>query len=195
MFFCVLCLSFSVEETFKLFSHFPPPPDDPHLQLLRAAVVSLAVFVGKIKTLFRDDSKLSTSLFFFHFSIFMLILSSKNCLQSDFLSRVCSLLVQENAGLVVPWLIGLLTFISFEALGLVYANVLKDQIFGVSVQRFMEIETEAGMSLSSRASTLIINSHQFHFYVTLSHLSSLRSILIISVEQNWCFSSPGSYLM
>lgn len=39
---------------------------------------------------------------------------------------------QENAGLVVPWLIGILTFISFEALGLVYANVLKDQIFGVS---------------------------------------------------------------
>lgn len=38
---------------------------------------------------------------------------------------------QENAGLVVPWLIGILTFISFEALGLVYANVLKDQIFGV----------------------------------------------------------------
>lgn len=42
------------------------------------------------------------------------------------------LLFQENAGLVVPWLIGILTFISFEALGLVYANVLKDQIFNVS---------------------------------------------------------------
>ena len=38
---------------------------------------------------------------------------------------------QENSSLCVPWLIGILTFISFEALGLVYANVLKDQIFGV----------------------------------------------------------------
>ncbi|XP_070506735.1 uncharacterized protein [Chironomus tepperi] len=36
----------------------------------------------------------------------------------------------ENAGLVVPFVIGMLTFMSFEALGLVYANVLKDQIFG-----------------------------------------------------------------
>jgi hypothetical protein len=42
-----------------------------------------------------------------------------------------SSLSQENAGLVVPFLIGMLTFMSFEALGLVYANVLKDQIFGV----------------------------------------------------------------
>lgn len=36
---------------------------------------------------------------------------------------------------MVPWLIGILTFISFEALGLVYANVLKDQIFGVSFRQ------------------------------------------------------------
>lgn len=55
-------------------------------------------------------------------------------------TSLSSLFLQENAGLVVPWLIGLLTFISFEALGLVYANVLKDQIFGVSREkRFMEI--------------------------------------------------------
>jgi len=43
-----------------------------------------------------------------------------------------AIFIQENAGLLVPWLIGILTFISFEALGLVYANVLKDQVFGVS---------------------------------------------------------------
>lgn len=44
---CVLCLSFSVEETFKLFSHFPPPPVDPHLQLLRAAVLCRWQFLWK----------------------------------------------------------------------------------------------------------------------------------------------------
>jgi hypothetical protein len=44
---------------------------------------------------------------------------------------------QENAGLVVPFVIGMLTFMSFEALGLVYANVLKDQIFGVMKCAFM----------------------------------------------------------
>jgi hypothetical protein len=49
----------------------------------------------------------------------------------------CSASFQENSGLVVPWLIGILTFISFEALGLVYANVLKDQIFGV--RRLLEV--------------------------------------------------------
>ncbi|KAL7031433.1 hypothetical protein ACKWTF_007013 [Chironomus riparius] len=43
----------------------------------------------------------------------------------------------ENAGLVVPFVIGMLTFMSFEALGLVYANVLKDQIFGVMKCVFM----------------------------------------------------------
>lgn len=98
--------------------------------------------------------------------------------------------MQENAGLVVPWLIGLLTFISFEALGLVYANVLKDQNLGVSMKRFMEIEITTfsryyptldcfeKMSLSSGTETLIINSHQIYFYVVPF------SISIISVEQN-----------
>ncbi|CAO1378651.1 unnamed protein product [Diamesa hyperborea] len=36
----------------------------------------------------------------------------------------------ENAGLVVPWIIGILTFMSLEAVAMMYGNVLRDHIFG-----------------------------------------------------------------
>jgi hypothetical protein len=60
------------------------------------------------------------------------VFSRKTTTRSVWFANFFVYSLQENAGLVVPWLIGILTFISFEALGLVYANVLKDQIFGVS---------------------------------------------------------------
>ncbi|CAO1399485.1 unnamed protein product [Diamesa serratosioi] len=36
---------------------------------------------------------------------------------------------KENAGLVVPWIIGFLTFMALEAVAMVYSNVLRDHIF------------------------------------------------------------------
>lgn len=65
---------------------------------------------------------------------------------------------QENAGLVVPWLIGILTFISFEALGLVYANVLKDQIFGVS-------ETSIRQSCRSLRRLSLTHNFRHHLWI------------------------------
>lgn len=39
---------------------------------------------------------------------------------------------QENIGLVVPWMLGVLTFMSLEAVATVYQNILRDHINGVS---------------------------------------------------------------
>lgn len=85
---------------------------------------------------FRQNLRNLSSFFFEHFLFISQTLSRKVllfALKSSIFSENFESF-QENAGLVVPWLIGILTFISFEALGLVYANVLKDQIFGVSSQ-------------------------------------------------------------
>jgi hypothetical protein len=39
---------------------------------------------------------------------------------------------QENAGLVVPWIIGFITFMALEAVAMVYSNVLRDHVNRVS---------------------------------------------------------------
>jgi hypothetical protein len=41
-------------------------------------------------------------------------------------------LSQENVGLVIPWMVGILTFMSLEAVSTVYLNILRDHINGVS---------------------------------------------------------------
>lgn len=38
---------------------------------------------------------------------------------------------QENIGLVIPWMVGILTFMSLEAVSTVYLNILRDHINGV----------------------------------------------------------------
>jgi hypothetical protein len=40
--------------------------------------------------------------------------------------------LKENIGLVIPWMLGLLTFMSLEAVATVYANILRDHINDVS---------------------------------------------------------------
>jgi hypothetical protein len=35
---------------------------------------------------------------------------------------------QENCGLVVPWIIGFITFMALEAVAMVYSNVLRDHV-------------------------------------------------------------------
>lgn len=42
-------------------------------------------------------------------------------------------LFQENAGLVVPWIIGFITFMALEAVAMVYSNVLRDHVNKVSL--------------------------------------------------------------
>jgi hypothetical protein len=42
---------------------------------------------------------------------------------------------QENAGLVVPWIIGFITFMALEAVAMVYSNVLRDHVNRVRVLR------------------------------------------------------------
>uniref|UniRef100_A0A336LX46 CSON002828 protein n=1 Tax=Culicoides sonorensis TaxID=179676 RepID=A0A336LX46_CULSO len=35
---------------------------------------------------------------------------------------------QENSGLVVPWILGFITFMALEAVAMVYSNVLRDHV-------------------------------------------------------------------
>jgi hypothetical protein len=35
---------------------------------------------------------------------------------------------QEKSGLVVPWIIGFITFMALEAVAMVYSNVLRDHV-------------------------------------------------------------------
>lgn len=39
---------------------------------------------------------------------------------------------QENSGLVVPWILGFITFMALEAVAMVYSNVLRDHVNRVS---------------------------------------------------------------
>lgn len=39
---------------------------------------------------------------------------------------------RENAGMVVPWIVGMLTFMALEAVTMVYSNVLRDHVNRVS---------------------------------------------------------------
>lgn len=43
---------------------------------------------------------------------------------------------QENSGLVVPWIIGFITFMALEAVAMVYSNVLRDHVNRVSGYSF-----------------------------------------------------------
>lgn len=114
---------------------------------------------------------------------------------------------QENAGLVVPWLIGILTFISFEALGLVYANVLKDQIFGVSISLSLSYgfsttrdeSTKDFLTSQRRCQTHANKSDKRNYFgdknfYDLNLLSPslprrlTTSTLMFSARPNWCSS-------
>jgi hypothetical protein len=52
-------------------------------------------------------------------------LSSSPCRS---LTAVCLCILQENSGLVVPWIIGFITFMALEAVAMVYSNVLRDHV-------------------------------------------------------------------
>jgi hypothetical protein len=51
----------------------------------------------------------------------------------SFWSR-CFFVLQENSGLVVPWIIGFITFMALEAVAMVYSNVLRDHVNRVRAQ-------------------------------------------------------------
>lgn len=42
-------------------------------------------------------------------------------------------LFQENISLVIPWVIGFITFMALEAVSMVYSNVLRDHVNKVSI--------------------------------------------------------------
>ena len=44
------------------------------------------------------------------------------------LTPLCLCVFQENSGLVVPWIIGFITFMALEAVAMVYSNVLRDHV-------------------------------------------------------------------
>ena len=48
---------------------------------------------------------------------------------------------QENSGLVVPWIIGFITFMALEAVAMVYSNVLRDHVNRVC--GFLELRSAA----------------------------------------------------
>lgn len=60
-----------------------------------------------------------------------LILST---LTISFLSMSIHIAVQENSALVVPWIIGFITFMALEVVAMVYSNVLRDHVNRVSIQ-------------------------------------------------------------
>jgi len=41
-------------------------------------------------------------------------------------------LFQERVSLIVPWIVGLITFMALEAVAIVYSNVLRDHVNKVS---------------------------------------------------------------
>lgn len=69
---------------------------------------------------------------------------------------------QENIGLVIPWMVGVLTFMSLEAVSTVYLNILRDHINGVNI---------ASKSFFARTS---INSRSIPFYSTLMDSVKLK---------------------
>jgi hypothetical protein len=46
-----------------------------------------------------------------------------------------ALLFQERVSLIVPWIVGLITFMALEAVAIVYSNVLRDHVNKVSCKR------------------------------------------------------------
>lgn len=53
--------------------------------------------------------------------------------------------LQENIGLVIPWMVGILTFMSLEAVSTVYLNILRDHINGV--RKYFTISAPAMFAL------------------------------------------------
>jgi len=43
-------------------------------------------------------------------------------------------LFQERVSLIVPWIVGLITFMALEAVAIVYSNVLRDHVNKVSYE-------------------------------------------------------------
>jgi len=43
-------------------------------------------------------------------------------------------LFQERVSLIVPWIVGLITFMALEAVAIVYSNVLRDHVNKVSCE-------------------------------------------------------------
>lgn len=83
-----------------------------------------------------------------------MVIEAKISIQLWELSRFC-FGPQENIGLVIPWMVGILTFMSLEAVSTVYLNILRDHINGVNI------------ASKSSSGTIPINSRSIPFYSTL----------------------------
>lgn len=64
------------------------------------------------------------------------LISLNNNSNMEYISHFFFFIQQENIGLVIPWMLGVLTFMSLEAVATVYANILRDHINGVSFRLF-----------------------------------------------------------
>jgi hypothetical protein len=63
----------------------------------------------------------------------------------------CLCVFQENSGLVVPWIIGFITFMALEAVAMVYSNVLRDHVnrVCVSLTSLSELRSSANKQVHS----------------------------------------------
>lgn len=61
--------------------------------------------------------------------------------------NLSSLSFQENSSLVVPWILGFITFMALEAVAMVYSNVLRDHVNRVSITRifYARIKLPSGL--------------------------------------------------
>lgn len=91
---------------------------------------------------FRKTQNLSFKLFYWFLSCFCNPIKTEikdqaellNCTPAHPFYKITALfLCQENIGLVIPWLVGILTFMSLEAVSTVYLNILRDHINGASL--------------------------------------------------------------
>lgn len=60
------------------------------------------------------------------------------------------LVLQENSGLVVPWILGFITFMALEAVAMVYSNVLRDHVNRVSMMELCFCLLQNSRSKSSK---------------------------------------------
>jgi len=56
-----------------------------------------------------------------------------NFLNQEYLNKFI-FLFQERVSLIVPWIVGLITFMALEAVAIVYSNVLRDHVNKVSCE-------------------------------------------------------------
>lgn len=91
------------------------------------------------------------------------------------------LILQERVSLIVPWIVGLITFMALEAVAVVYSNVLRDHVNKVSwrynqnllyrMQFAYDIRTNCDFS-SSRYST-------WHYSLTARCFPSIEIRLVL----------------